>query len=302
MATMIRPPAQFDGKFSEFFALYVEPNLLLADRVQSFDALLRRHLSGDDPIHVTRYVRGQERGTTCRTADGSRILPTDNAPVWWLHAFLHSDASMPDEPEALFSDLPCHFHQVARFQTLNQAGFHAAHIVSAKNRDIAWQSWSRDEVARRMMVNLHPCNMFLVAKQDWARNGGRPDIIEWVVDAYRRRYGETMDQFLDDYDPDSSLGRPAGDPAYLYGAGTTTDDVIQTKRPLIRKNLVGRGVSLEIVTDGARYRLPHDDLVAWARKHTTALETVSWLDRGIYSWPRSSAAMREFLRAYRLPE
>ncbi|WP_459080137.1 hypothetical protein [Mesorhizobium sp. A623] len=299
---MIPPPAEFDGKFSEFFALCVEPNLPSASRVQAFDQLLRRHLSDIDPIYVTRYVRGQERGTTCRTADGSRILPTDNAPVWWLHAFLLSEETLPVDAETLFSGLPCHFHNVARFQTLNQAGFHAAHILTAKNRDIDWQSWSRDEVARRMMVNLHPCNVFLVAKQEWARNGGRQDIIEWVVDAYRSRYGETMARFLADCDPDAFLGRPAGDPAYSYGAGTTSGDAIQTKRPLIRRDLVGRGVSLEISVDGARYRLPHNDLVAWARKHTTALETVSWLDRGIYSWPRSSAAMREFLRAFRLPE
>lgn len=302
MTAMIRPPAQFDGKFSEFFALYVEPNLPSAARVQAFDLLLRRHLSSVDPIHVIRWVREQTRGEICLSAEGGRILPTDNAPVWWLHAFLLSETPLPTDPELFFSTLPAHFHKVARFQTLNQAGFHAAHILSAKNRDIDWQSWSRDELARRMLVNIHPCNMFLVAKQEWDRNGGRPDIISWVVAAYRQRYGETMERFLADCDPGGSFGPSAGDPDYSYGAGTTADAAIRTKRPLIRRDLVGRGVSLEVSVGGSRYQIPHDDLVTWAREHTTALETLSWIDRGLYSWPRPSAAMLEFLTAYRLPE
>jgi hypothetical protein len=298
---MIPAPLRFQGKFSDFFVRYVEPNLPSVDRVQAFDVLLQQHLSSKAPIHVARYVRGQVRGTICLTADGGRILPTDNAPVWWLHAFLLSDSPMPVDLEALFSSLPCHFHQVARFQTLNQAGFHAAHIIPAKNRDIAWESWSHQELTRRMLVNIHPCNMFLVAKTGWQQNGGRPDIISWVTDAYRRRYGETMDRFLADCDPNGSLCRPAGDPDYSYGAGTTIDGVIRTRRPLIRKELVGRGVYLEIAVDSCRYLLPHDDLVTWVREHTAALETSSWIDRGVYSWPRPSAAMMEFLRRYQSP-
>jgi hypothetical protein len=298
---MFPAPLQFDGKFSDFFEQYVEPNLPSADRVRAFDTLLRQHLSNEDPVHVLRWVRGQTRGEICLTADGGRILPTDNAPVWWLHAFLLSDEPLPDDPEALFSGLPCHFHQAARFQTLNQAGFHAAHILQAKNRDIGWQSWSHRDLARRMLVNIHPCNMFLVAKTGWQRNGGRPDIIAWVVDTYRGRYVETMDRFLADCDPEGSIGQPAGDPDYSYGAGTTADGVIQTKRPLIRKDLVDRGVSLEISADGSRYLLPHDDLVAWVQEHTTALETASWIERGVYSWPKPTAAMKEFLRRYQSP-
>jgi hypothetical protein len=299
---MIPPPLQFDGNFSDFFERYVEPNLSSADRVAAFDALLRWHLSGADPVHVTRWVRGQTRGEICQTTDGGRMLPTDNAPVWWLHAFLLSDTPLPADPESLFAEIPHHFHKVARFQTLNQAGFHAAHIVSAKNRDIGWQSWSRAELARRMLVNLHPCNVFLVAKQDWARNGGRSDIIAWVADAYRYRYGATMERFLADCDPGCSFGGPVGDPDYAYAPATPElGGIIQSRRPIIKRGLVGRGVSLEISVDGSRYLLPHDDLVAWAQEHTTAMKTASWRDQGVYSWPRPSAAMLEFLRGYQLP-
>jgi len=185
--TITPPPAQFDGSFADFFSRFVEPNLPSPDRVLAFDALLRRYLSDDDPVHVVRYVRGQTRGTICRTLDGGRILPTDNAPVWFTHALLHSGGALPEDAAALFGTMPHHFFGVARFQTLNQAGYHAAHIISAKNRSTDWHGWTRDELARRMLVNIHPCNMFLVAKQEWTRNGGRPDIIAWVIEAYLRR-------------------------------------------------------------------------------------------------------------------
>jgi len=69
-------------------------------------------------------------------------------------------------------------------------------------------------------------------------------------------------------------------------------------RPIIRRALVGQGVSLDISLDGARYVLPHDDLDAWAREHTTALESASWKVKGLYSWPSASRAMMQFLQSY----
>jgi hypothetical protein len=175
--TISPPPLQFDGKFSEFFERYVEPNLPSADRVQSFDTLLRRHLSSDNPIHVIRYVRGQIRGAVYLTAEGGRLLPTDKAPAWWLHALLLSGRAISANAEDMFASMPYHFFNIAQTQTSNGAGYHAAHILSAKNRNIDWQNWSRDELERRMLVNIHPCNTFLVAKQGWTLNGGRSDIV-----------------------------------------------------------------------------------------------------------------------------
>jgi hypothetical protein len=316
------PPARYDGRFSKFYERYVEPNLPSAGRVRAFDALLRQHLSDEDPVHVVRYVRGQTRGTICRTTDGWRVLPTDNAPVWWSHALLHSGAVLPEDAAALFGAMPDHFFKVARFQTLNQAGYHAAHILAAKNGDTNWRSWTRDEVARRMLVNIHPCNVFLVAKPEWTRNGGRSEIIAWVTKAYLQRYGATMERFLADGAPNAApISEPADDPVYCYGAaaadGATQTETgpssraprqksqrpeptgpVPAKRPVVRRDLVGKGVSLAISLDGARYLLPHDALVTWARAHTTALESASWKEQGVYSWPRASRAMMQFLQNY----
>ena len=324
---IVPPPPQFDARFSEFYERFVEPNLPSVQKVRAFDTLLRQYLSNEDPVHVVRYVRGQTRGTIYRTGQGWRIFPTDNAPVWWTHALLHSETALPKEnASALFGTMPHHFFKVARFQTLNQAGYHAAHILSAKNGDTDWRSWMRDELARRMLVNIHPCNMFLVAKQEWARNGGRRDIIAWITSAYLDRYGATMEKFLADVDPSASPnGGPVDDPVYRYGTDAVGEasrvtpaplswpprytppktgpvDPRPTKRPVIWRDLVGKGVSLDLSMQGARYLLPHDDLVAWVAEHTRALQTASWNEQGIYSWPRATTAMLQFLRHYEVQE
>jgi hypothetical protein len=321
--TITPPPARFEGRFSQFYEKHIEPNLPSADRVAEFDRRLRQYLTGTDPVHVVRYVTGQTRGTLYRTGEGWQILPTDNAPVWWTHALLHSGGAMAEDASALFGTMPDHFFKVGRFQTLNQAGYHAAHILSAKNRDTDWQSWTRNELARRMLVNIHPCNMFLIAKTEWMRNGGRPDIIAWVTNAYLERYGATMEKFLVDGAQGVSLrGGQVEDPVYQYGVAEApkhrarstpvrgaprsvsrhdTPGIRRMKRPMIWRDLVGTDAGLEITMDGARYLLPHDDLVGWVRDHTSALETSSWREGGAYHWPRASVSMLRFLRGYRVP-
>ncbi|RWP11965.1 MAG: hypothetical protein EOR01_33430 [Mesorhizobium sp.] len=71
---------------------------------------------------------------------------------------------------------------------------------------------------------------------------------------------------------------------------------------MIWRDRVGKDVLLEISMHGGRYLLPHDDLVAWVREHTTALETASWNEQGVYTWPRATGAMMQFLQQYQVQE
>jgi hypothetical protein len=240
--------------------------------------------------------------------------------VWWTHTLLHSESTLPKDRTALFGTMPYHFFKVARFQTLNQAGYHAAHILSAKKGDTDRQAWTRAELERRMLVNIHPCNVFLGAKPEWTRNGGRPDIINWVTNAYLRRYGAIMERFLADTAP-AAFPAPVNDPLYNYamdGADMASysrrnssarsqqqklpnSDRVGRRlvnRPIIWRDLVGSGIWLEISAQGGRYVLPHDDLVFWARENTSALQTASWSVRGLYSWPSTTRGMLTFLRGY----
>lgn len=319
---MIPPPASYAGLFSDFYERYVEPNLPTPDRMQALNSRLRHHMADEDPVHVVRYVRGQTRGTVYRTNEGWKIFPTDNAPVWWTHALLYSETELPEDRNSLFGTMPHHFFKIARFQTLNQAGYHAAHIVSAKNRDTNWQTWTRAELSCRMLVNIHPCNVFLIAKRGWQRNGGRPDIIAWVTRAYLRRYGAVMERFLADCDPGaSSRSGPMNDPGEDADGKASqsstasssrsprrtspkTEPVgcLRTTRPIVRRDLLHKRVKLEISLQDILYRLPHDNLVEWVGKHTTALRTASWNERGSYSWPHPTRSMAQFLEHYRANE
>lgn len=314
------PPREFTGNFSAFFSAYVAPNLPSPERVKEFDCILRRYLHEHDPIYLVRYVRHQTRGTEYRSDHGCRMRPTDNAPVWWLHAMLCSKDGLPTEgePSVIFDRLPYHLFRVGRMETLNSAGFHAAHIIPAKNGDSNWMAWDRKEMSRRMLVNIHPCNVFLVAKTGWTKNGGRPDILAWIIDAYLERYGHIMQRFLADVGG-AGLGRTESDPVYSYGPTTpkpvrrkTGIKALQARpvqavagtrvlaRPCIWRKLVGSGMTLSIQSLGEQYIIPHDDLVAWAGLNTKALQTVSWRENGIYSWPRPTRDMLKFLQPYSL--
>ena len=60
---------------------------------------------------------------------------------------------------------------------INGAGWHVAHILNTKDRNIEWKNWSREELVRRFVRNIHPCNCYYIPKRNWHRHGplGAPD-------------------------------------------------------------------------------------------------------------------------------
>lgn len=312
---MIPAPLEFTGPFSEFFEKYVWPNSPSTERVMEFDNFLRSYLNSENPIHVLRAVKTLERGVECRNKGGHRILPTDNSPVWWLHAFLRTNAALPADPEKFFVTLPAHmFHLPRGVQYLNKLGFHAAHLVNAKNGDTDWQSWSRKELVRRTLVNIHPLNMFLVAKDNWPKFGGHPQFVRWVTAQYLHRYGDTMRSFLIDIYVTHAHTSIAIDQTYEFDTGSTEVagggkrhrdpssemKMLHYNRPIIKQSLVGTGTVIVIDAAYGRFKIPHDDLLDWVGKHLNALNTSSWTDGGIYHWPTASKNMMAFLEDFRI--
>ncbi|MFD0978476.1 hypothetical protein [Tropicimonas aquimaris] len=311
------PPAAYSGHFSAFFDRFVVPNLPPPDRVEAFDALLRNYLGSDDPLHVVRVAGDQVRGEVCFTDAGARILPTDNMPVWWIQAVLRSGEPLPEDSAALFERIPAHMFRAPRDREyLNGAGYHAAHLIPAKNGQTDWRSWSREELRLRTLANVHPCNVTLVAKACWHRHGGRKDIIEWVVRRYAELYGGCCVRLFRDLGGDMPTDRCPNDPQNSYETAPGARNERRSRetkassralrslrvgrvklvhRPWIRLDWKASDVVLDLRLPDARYVVPHDALLDWVARSTSACSSASWLEKGHYHWPRPSRAMLEFL-------
>jgi len=156
------------------------------------DRLLAFANSGK-PLPV-RYASGKVRGDVCRTITGAAFRPTDNSPAWWMHFVAFN--SMRD---ARLDEVPCHMFEAMRLmpRNISTAGWHVAHIISAKDRNTDWQEWTAADVARRFLRNMHPCNCFYLPKRQWQQYGGHHAVIGYVAKRYAERYGPTWVAFLD---------------------------------------------------------------------------------------------------------
>jgi len=205
-------PAAFDGSRSAYIARVLEPMLPGADVVEAFHRSLVAYLANPEAVLLIRAVPRVERGTTPQTADGSRIRWTDNAPAWWWHALLFNGLLPdPDRLARLLADTPCEWKAVVGRGTLNDAGWHAAHLLDVKDGDTDWRSWSRRSAVRRFVRNVHPCNVFYVPLADWQRVGADRALIASVAARYRGRYAAIWSEFIELAAGDPTLGDDARD-------------------------------------------------------------------------------------------
>jgi hypothetical protein len=190
---MVPAPETFDGTLADLFDRFIEPNLPTAAEVEAWHRRIVSHCEQPDTVFLLRQVRGLERGTMYSTSDGYRLVPTDNAPGWWMHFVTFNGIRDVD-----FIDAPTHFHEVPRRlpTTISAAGWHVAHMLNAKDRNTDWHTLSRRELVRRFVRNLHPCNLFYIPKSEWQRHGGDPHVIGFFASVYAWRYGAVWTEFL----------------------------------------------------------------------------------------------------------
>jgi len=314
-------PSDYSGTYADFFARYVEPNLPTTERVRAFNELLDRHFAGADPAFLVRYVLDLDRRKTYRTQDGHLILPSDNSPAWWLHSYLLTDLSLENVRTAdFFRQIPRHMHDIRLRTNLAKAGFHLAHIEPAKNRDTQWRGWTDAELQRRMVFSIHPWNWCLIGKPEWTRNGGRVDILSWIVSKYvdrygaaftewRRRYGlstASAAELIPPYNYADSVQPITPKPHLLANRPTPRSTPVSadiehpSNRPFVRRDWRGRGVILRVSIPEGRFLVPHDALLDWVLFNKNVAETVSWRRDGLYSWPKTPKDMLSFMAQFEL--
>ena len=190
-------PSSYSGTLGELYSNWAKEVLLAPSIVEEFHKQFCAYLESVDPLFLVRKVTSQERGQTLRTKKGARLRPTDNAPAWWIHYQLFSGQFQQYSSFAEFIEsVPCHMFDVRIPDSINQAGWHVAHIFDVKNRDVAFHQWDRNELARRMARNIHPCNYFYIPKWEWQRHGGNPRVIAFFYEKFESLYRAIWKDFL----------------------------------------------------------------------------------------------------------
>lgn len=151
-------------------------------------------------------------------------------------------------------------------------------------------------------------------QQDEPEHGGalfKPSKGKKVVKRYRSQIREAMNRNVV-----VTLALEQGFNAYLpvYDGGVDfilhkeggRNDRPETRkvqlkgRPMIAKHYRGKDIWMAFPIGTDWYLVPHDELLAFADKHTKALTSRSWRrEDGAYSWPKPSKAMTAFVKEYR---
>tara|TARA_B100000614_G_C14553397_1_gene494761 strand:- start:1302 stop:1886 length:585 start_codon:yes stop_codon:yes gene_type:complete len=76
------------------------------------------------------------------------------------------------------------------------------------------------------------------------------------------------------------------------------ENIKKTSRLTIFKELINTNTSVQFSYTSITYRVPMDDLYDFLAKNTNVLKTSSWIDRGIYNWPRPTKKLLTFLQNY----
>ena len=72
----------------------------------------------------------------------------------------------------------------------------------------------------------------------------------------------------------------------------------KTSRLTVFKELINTDTLVQFSHESVTYRVPMDDLYDFLAKNTNVLKTSSWIDRGIYNWPRPTKKLLTFLQNY----
>jgi hypothetical protein len=252
-------PLVYHGTISDFVGRYLDPMLPEAAVVEAFHKALVAYVRRSDAVHLVRGVTGTPRRSTLRTAAGLALRPTDNSPAWWWHALLFAGTEVTEsDMGGLVSRTPAHVHDMDRRRTLNQARWHAAHILNAKDRDTAWWTWSRATVVRRFVRSIHPCNVFYVPLTDWPRVGADPRLIAAAAAHLRRRYASVWDDFstlahapaghgLADVDGPLVIGPPVGSGLVVVPSSASAT---RSRRRSVGDGAIPQGVWGEVLAGG----------------------------------------------------
>jgi hypothetical protein len=81
---------------------------------------------------------------------------------------------------------------------INDAGWSVAHIFDVKDCNTDFQHWSKTELIKRTVRNIHPCNYFYIAKHDrtWNEYGRDKNFLSFFYEKFSIKYHTIWKDFM----------------------------------------------------------------------------------------------------------
>ena len=298
------PPA-FSGTLNDLFDSRIVTVLPDAEHVAHIHRSILEHCSKVDPVFLVRAVRGCERGQVYVANSGARFKATDNSPAWWVHHLAFQGIRT-----VRFEDAPTHMFEAGRLipRNVNTAGWHVAHILNAKDRNVDWPEWTRQDLVRRFVRNLHPANCFYIPKSDWTRYGGDPRVIAFFVSRYQERYRSIWDEFVSlaggdtlaagsREDWDLSYVYPLSQPTYgpTGSSGSSVAASYRFSRLCFKADVIeplNTGDTFEVITPEGIFRLTKGQFY---ETFPNVIASRSYRESRIYHFPKVPQIAKQFL-------
>lgn len=177
----------------ELFENYTKNLLINKEIMYEFHKKLMKYLQGDNAIYLLRQLKSLKRGKVIKNNFGYKIKPTDNSPAWWIHYKLFNKEF--SNINNFINSIPCHMFEIKLKETINSAGWHAAHIFNAKDYNTDYSNWGKEELIKRTVRNIHPCNYFFIPKLNWQENGKNEEVISYFYYKYKNIYSDIWNDF-----------------------------------------------------------------------------------------------------------
>lgn len=321
MPTIIKAPSSFDGTIETFYENYTKNILISPEVMEWFHTQLVNYLQSGDPLYLVRQVKKHKRGTTILTKKGFRVRPTDNSPAWWLHYQLFTGEYVNfSDFETLIESIPCHIFDLKINNHISQAGWHVAHIFEAKDRNTDIFTWNQQELTKRMVRSIHPCNYFYIAKQNWQHFGGEPQVISFFYERFKEKYHTIWDNYLSQIGSDSFQQiSNAGKFVYRYPKGETVRTNQALISPIVKNELLVKtkktncSIQYEfsrlcfkadliepldwddvfcVITKDGDFRMSKQEFY---ESFPNVVNSVSYREKGIYHYPKTPEKALRFM-------
>jgi hypothetical protein len=294
-------PLTFNGTLTELFESHILAVLPDVEEVEHIHRRLVTYINQADPSFLVRYVGGCERGEVYVTGSGARFKATDNSPAWWMHYLAFNRIR-----DFNLDDAPTHMFEAGRQMpgNINTAGWHVAHILNAKDRDVDWPGWARQELVRRFVRNLHPANCFYIPKPEWRGYGADPKVIGFFASRYRERYRSIWDEFVQLAEGSSMDLTSAGNVRYVYprpeqaSVRLVPGQIVASyrySRLCFKADVIERlnpDDVFEVITPEATFRMTKAQFQA---AFPNVVASKSYQQSRIYHFPKVPSAARSFL-------